>query len=102
MASVIGTAVAFAVASAVTNTAEHYIVGGNGAETKRHNLAMEDLSKEREDWNRERQQRLDLINKTLSEERHAKQTFSDLGVAMREYQQGDESESFHHSERNPS
>ena len=26
-----------------------------------------------------------MINKTLSEERHAKQTFSDLGVAMREY-----------------
>ena len=85
MASVIGTAVAFAVASAVTGAAEHYIVGGNGAETKRHNLAMEQLGKERENWNRERQQRESLKAKTRSEERHAKQTFSDLGVAMREY-----------------
>ena len=85
MASVIGTAVAFAVASAVTNTAEHYIVGGNGAETRRHNLAMEQLSKAREDWNRERQQRDDLMAKTRSEERHAKQTFTDLGVAIRKY-----------------
>ena len=85
MASVIGSAVAFAVASAVTGAAEHYIVGGNGAETRRHNLDVEQLSKEREDWNHERQQRLDLLNKTLSEERHAKQTFTDLGVAMRDY-----------------
>ena len=46
---------------------------------------MEQLSKAREDWSRDRKQRLDLINKTLSEERHAKQTFSDLGVAMQEY-----------------
>ena len=39
----------------------------------------------RDSWNRERQQRLDLINKTLNEQRHAKQTFSDLDVALREY-----------------
>ena len=36
-------------------------------DAERHNLAMEKLSKAREDWNRERQQRLDLINKTLNE-----------------------------------
>ena len=30
------------------------------AEMQRHNLAMEKLSKAREDWNRERQQRLDF------------------------------------------
>ena len=62
------------------------LLGDHGkAEMKRHNLAMEQLSKAREDWNRDRQERLDLINKTLSDQRHAKQTFSDLGIAMREY-----------------
>ena len=52
---------------------------------KRHNLAVERLSKAREDWNRERQQRLDLINKTLSDQRHAEHTFRNLDDAMREY-----------------
>ena len=49
-------------------------VPAGAIDAERHNLAMEKLSKAREDWNRERQQRLDdLINKTLNEQRHAKQ-----------------------------
>ena len=47
---------------------------------KRHNLAVERLSKAREEYSKERQQRLDFVNKTIRE-----QTFGDLGVAMREY-----------------
>ena len=78
-----------ALVNALAFSGTNFVFGEFGdhgkAEMKRHNLAMEQLSKAREDWNRERQQRLDLINKTLSEERHAKQTFSDLGVAMRKY-----------------
>ena len=54
-------------------------------ERKRHDIAIEQLSKAREDWSHDRQERLDLINKTISDQRHAKQTFSDLGIAMREY-----------------
>ena len=54
-------------------------------ERKRHDIAMEQLNKAREDWSRERQQRLDYLNKTLSDQRHAKQTFSDLSLAMQEY-----------------
>ena len=56
-----------------------------GTERKRHNLAMEHMSKAREDWNRDRQERLDLINKTLSDQRHAEHTFRGLDDAMREY-----------------
>ena len=41
-------------------------LGDHGkAEMKRHNLAMEQLSKARNEYARERQQRLDYINKTL-------------------------------------
>lgn len=54
-------------------------------ELKRHNLAMEQLSKARDEWNKQRQQRLDFINQRLRDQRHAEQTFSDLGVAMQEY-----------------
>ena len=61
-------------------------LGDHGkAEMKRHNLAMEQLSKAREAYNRERQQRLDYISKSLRDQRHAEQTFSDLNSAMREY-----------------
>ena len=51
----------------------------------RHNLAIEQLSKAREEYNEERQQRLDFANKTVSQQRHAEQTFGNLGVAMQEY-----------------
>ena len=78
-----------ALVNALAFSSTNFIFGQLGdhgkAEMERHNLAMEQLSKAREDWSRERQQRLDLINKTLSQQRHAKQTFSDLGMAMREY-----------------
>ena len=78
-----------ALVNALAFSGSNFIFGQLGdhgkAEMKRHNLAMEQLSKAREAYNRERQQRLDLINKTLNAQRHAKQTFSDLGVAMREY-----------------
>ena len=59
--------------------------GGHGDEMKRHNLAMEQLSKAREQYVKKRQQRLDYINKTLRDQRHAEHTFSDLGLAMQEY-----------------
>ena len=47
---------------------------------------MERLSKARDEYNRQRQQRLDFINKTLRDQRHAMQIFSDLGAAMQQYQ----------------
>jgi hypothetical protein len=59
--------------------------GDHGEEMKRHNLAMEQLSKARDEFNKQREQRLDFINTTLRDQRHAEQTFSDLGVAMQQY-----------------
>ena len=52
---------------------------------KRHNLAMEQLSKARVKYARSRQQRLDYINKTLRDQRHAEQTFTDLETAIQRY-----------------
>jgi len=59
--------------------------GGHRDEMKRHNLAMEQLSSARDEYFRKRTERLDFINKTLRDQRHAEQTFADLNVAMREY-----------------
>ena len=59
--------------------------GGHREEMKRHNIAIEQLSKARDEYLRQRQQRLDYINKTLRDQHHAEQTFSDLELAMQEY-----------------
>ena len=59
------------------------LLGDHGkAEMKRHNLAMEQLSQARDEYSRQRQQRLDYINKTLQDQRHDEQTFSNLRIAM--------------------
>ena len=80
----IGTAVAFSIASAATNTVTKYITGDDG-ERKRHNLAMEQFTRDREKWSRQRQERFDYINKTLRQQKHAEQTFSDLEKAGQLY-----------------
>ena len=85
IAAIAGGALINALAFSGTNAAFSLLGDHGKVEMRRHNLAMEKLSKAREDWNHERQQRIDLINKTLNEQRHAKQTFSDLDVAMQEY-----------------
>ena len=50
-------------------------------EMKRHNLAVEQLSKGRKEYSRKRKQRLDYISKMIRERKHAERTFGDLGVA---------------------
>ena len=84
MATIIGTAFAFAGASAVTNIVTKYITGDDG-ERKRHNLAIEKFNQDREEYSRKRQQRFDYINKTLRQQKHAEQTFSDLDQAGKLY-----------------
>ena len=75
-----------AVVNALAFSGTNYLFGKlGGAERKRHDLAMEKLSKAREAWSRNRQQRLDFINQSLQQQRHATQTFSNLGAAMEEY-----------------
>jgi len=64
----------------------NYLFGKlGGAERKRHDLAMEQLSKARTEYSRDRQQKLDFINQWIQQQRHAERTFSDLGAAMEEY-----------------
>ena len=58
---------------------------GNHSEQKRHNLAMEQFTQDRKEYSRRRQERFDYINKTLRQEKHAEQTFSDLDKAGRLY-----------------
>ena len=75
-----------ALVNALAFSGTNYLFGKlGGAERKRHDLAMEKLSRAREAYSRNRQQRLDFINQSLQQQRHANQTFSDLGVAMEEY-----------------
>ena len=85
IAAIAGGALINALAFSGTNAAFSLLGDHGGAERKRHNLAMEQLSKAREKYSEERQQRLDYLNKTISQQRHARQTFSDLGAAMQAY-----------------
>ena len=57
----------------------------HGEEIKRHNLAMEQFTRARDEYNKQRLQRLDFINKTLRQQKHAEQTFSDLEKAGKLY-----------------
>ena len=55
------------------------------AERKRHDLALEDFTRVRNEWERERTKYLDLVNVRLRAEAAAKQTFHDVDNAMHEY-----------------
>ena len=85
LAIVAGGALINALAFSGTNAAFSILRDHGGTEMKRHNLAVERLSKAREEYSKERQQRLDYLNKTTSQQRHAERTFGDLGIAMQEY-----------------
>jgi hypothetical protein len=55
------------------------------AERKRHNLAMENLQHDRDEWNTARLERIDYINQKLQEQGHAQRTFKNVDQAMQEY-----------------
>ena len=54
-------------------------------ERKRHDLALERLTQEREEWSKKRTKYLDYVNDKLRKEAHAKQTFTDIDRALQEY-----------------
>ena len=54
-------------------------------EIKRHNAAMEELTKARDAWNKKRTQRINFINEQFKRQSHSIQTFSDVNLAMKEY-----------------
>ena len=80
-----GTALINALAFSGTNAAFSMLGDHGRAEAKRHNLAMEKVTKEREKWSEERQQRLDYLNKRIAERKHAARTFANLEAAGEEY-----------------
>ena len=58
---------------------------GSSEERKRHDLAIEKLSRDKDRWNQQRLKRIDYINQKLKEQGHAERTFRDVDEAMREY-----------------
>ena len=59
--------------------------GDRELEQKRHNSAMEELTKANHAWGQRRQQRLDFINERYRREAHALKSFQDVDIAMKEY-----------------
>ena len=58
---------------------------GSSEERKRHNLALEKLSHDRDKWSQERLKRIYFINEKFKEQGHAERTCQDVDEAMREY-----------------
>ena len=55
------------------------------AERKRHDIAFEDLQRDRDKWNQERVKRLDFINKRLRDKKEARDYIGNRDSAMLEY-----------------
>ena len=63
----IGGAVVNALAFSGTNFVFSRLTDHGAEERKRHDLALEKLQRARDEWNRDRMKRLDLISKRLRE-----------------------------------
>ena len=88
MASVLfttGGAVVNALAFSGTNFVLNRLTDHGAKERKRHDLALEMLQKERDEWNRDQMKRLDLINKTLRERNEASTYIKNVDETMLEY-----------------
>ena len=55
------------------------------AERKRHDIALEDLQRDRDKWNQDRVKRLKFINKRLRDKKEARDYIGNLDSAMLEY-----------------
>lgn len=74
-----------AVVNALAFTGSSYLFRDKGEERKKYYAALESLQEAKERFNEQRANRIDFINKTLREQRHAEKTFNTLDEAMREY-----------------
>jgi len=77
-----------AIVNALAFSGSNYLfskLGGSDEERRRHDIALEELSKAEQEYERERMQKLDFINEKLKEQKHAVQTFSDIDQALQEY-----------------
>ena len=88
MASILalaGAALINAVAFSGTNFLFSALSDHGAAERKRHDLAVEDLTKARDEWIKKRQQKIDFLNEKLREQNEAAKYLSNLDEAMQEY-----------------
>ena len=77
-----------AIVNALAFSGSNYLFskfGGSDEERSRHDIALEELSKAEQEYEHERIQGLDFINKKLQEQKHAVQTFLDIDQALQEY-----------------
>ena len=76
-----------AIINALAFTGSSFFFGllNNKSDSKRHNLALEQLESDRDDWNEERISRIDYINKRLTEQAHAEIVFHNADDALKEY-----------------
>ena len=88
MASVlftIGGAVLNALAFSGTNFVFSRLTDHGAEERRRHDLALEKLQRARDEWNRDRMKRLDLINKRLRERNEVRAYIKNVDEATLEY-----------------
>ena len=81
----VGGAVVNALAFSGNNFVFSRVTDHFAEERKRHDLALEKLQRARDEWNRDRMKRLDLINKRLRERNEARAYIKNVDEAMLEY-----------------
>ena len=74
-----------ALAFSRTNFVFSRLTDHGAEEHKRHYLALQKLQKTRDEWNRDRMKRLDLINKRLCERNQARAYIENVDEAMLQY-----------------
>ena len=81
----IGGAVVHALAFSGTNSVFSRLTDHGAEIRRRHDLAEEKLQRAREEWNRDRMKRLDLINKRLRERNEVRAYIKNVDEATLEY-----------------
>ena len=81
----IGGAIVNALAFSGTNFVFSRLTDHGVEERKRHDLALEKSQRARDEWNRDRMERLDFMNKRLREKNETRTYINNVDEAMLEY-----------------
>ena len=81
----VGGVVVNALAFSGTNFIFSRLTDHGAEECKRHDLALEKLHRVRDEWNRDRMKRLDIMNKRKREKNEAKAYINKVDEAMLQY-----------------
>ena len=81
----VGGAVVNALTFSGTNLVFSRLTDYGPEERKRHDLALEKLQRERDEWNRDRMKRLDFMNKRLREKNETKTYINNVDEPMLKY-----------------